>query len=257
MNCSPTNHQTREIAPGIILDARRAVWLAEDRTLLVADLHLGYAWAHRSAGNLIPIAHRADALDRLNHLIDVYAPQRVVLLGDIVHDAVEVDPLGAELRRLHSEIGSRTALVAIAGNHDRRLAALISSLGLDLPLQRELQLHAHRCIHGDGPEGPAALAELATAHDRNGFVVCGHEHPAITLSDQIASHAKCPCFVIGDGLLMLPAFSEWAAGNNLRRGDFLSPYLRAARLRTITAIVAGKLLDLPVKGIKLSRSHRR
>jgi hypothetical protein len=38
-------------------------------------------------------------------------------------------------------------------------------------------------------------------------------------------------------------------GNNLRSGDFLSPYLQAARLESITAIVAGKLLRIPAKDV--------
>jgi hypothetical protein len=53
---------------------------------------------------------------------------------------------------------------------------------------------------------------------------------------------------------MLPAFSEWAAGNNLRSGDFLSPYLQAARITTITAIVADKLLNIPAADIGRRRA---
>jgi len=64
----------------------------------------------------------------------------------------------------------------------------------------------------------------------------------------VASYAKCPCFVEGEGLLMLPAFSEWAGGSNMRNGNFLSRYLEAARVRNITAILAEKLLTLPANG---------
>jgi putative SbcD/Mre11-related phosphoesterase len=231
-----------------VLDARRAVWLAAERTLLVADLHLGYAWAQRSAGNLIPITPRGDTLERLSLLLDDYQAARTVLLGDIVHDAVDVEPITAELRLLHANLGSRTELVLIAGNHDRRLMRLLETKSIDLPLVRELQLGPHRLVHGDEPNVKAARAELATAHHRGGFVFCGHEHPAITLSDRVASHAKCPCFVEGDGLLMLPAFSEWAAGSNIRRGDYLSRYLQAAEIRSVTAIVAEKLLAIPWGG---------
>lgn len=248
MNCNPNNHQTREVASGIVLDARRAVWLAAERVLIVADLHLGYAWAQRSAGNLVPLSRRVDALDRLSDLINAYSPTRTVLLGDIVHDAVDVEPLTAELLRLRNDLGARTEIVLIAGNHDRRLQKMLDVKQIALPLVRELQVGPHRLVHGDGAEIRQAKAELATAHSRGGYVFCGHEHPAITLSDRVASYAKCPCFVEGDGLLMLPAFSEWASGSNLRSGSFLSRYLEAARLRNITAIIADKLLTFPAGG---------
>jgi len=242
------NHETHEIAPGVLLDARHAVWLADDRTLLAADLHLGYAWVHRHAGNLLPI-HRADTLDRLAVLAEAYRPERIVLLGDVVHEAVPVDALAAELTRLQSEFAAHAEVLLVAGNHDRRLHPLLERLSLDLPLVREWQIGPHRLVHGDGPDSPAHKAELATAHSRGGFVFCGHEHPAITLSDRVASTVRCPCFVRGEGLLMLPAFSEWAAGSNLRRGSFLSPYLRAAHVLGAHAVVAGKLLALPASAI--------
>jgi uncharacterized protein len=249
MSCSPNNHQTHEVAPGIVLDARRAAWLESERVLIVADLHLGYAWAQRSAGNLVPLSRRVDALDRLGTLIDAYSPERTVLLGDVVHDAVDVAPLTEELRRLRDDHGGRTEIMLVAGNHDRRLQRMLDSKAINLSLVRELQIGPHRLVHGDGAELRQAKAELATARSRGGYVFCGHEHPAITLSDRVASYAKCPCFVEGDGLLMLPAFSEWAGGSNLRNGNFLSRYLEAVRLRNITAIIAEKLLTFPAGSV--------
>ena len=256
MSFSRNNHQTHEVAAGIVIDARRSAWLEADRILVVADLHLGYAWAQRSAGNLIPLSRSVDALDRLNALIDAYSPVRTVLLGDIVHDAVDVEPITAELLRLRDDLGARTEIILVAGNHDRRLQQMLDSKRIALPLVRELQIGPHRLVHGDGVELRQAKAELATALGRGGFVFCGHEHPAITLSDRVASYAKCPCFVEGDGLLMLPAFSEWAGGSNLRSGSFLSRYLEAARLRSITAIIAEKLLTLPASGTGSIRIDR-
>jgi putative SbcD/Mre11-related phosphoesterase len=248
VSCSSRPHLTREIRPGIVLDARRAVWLTAERTLLVADLHLGYAWAQRSAGELLPITPRSETLPRLAALLEDYQPARTVLLGDIVHDAVDISPLTAELRQLHAYCANRSELILIAGNHDRQLHRLLFAHSIDLPLVRELSIGPHRLVHGDGIDADAARAELAIALHRGGFVFCGHEHPAITLSDRVASYAKCPCFVEGDGLLMLPAFSEWAAGNSILRREHLSSYLQAAEIRSVTAIVAGKLLTVPWGG---------
>ena len=90
---SEMDHSKHEFAPGMWLDARRALWIPEARLLAVADLHLGYAWAHRHAGQLMPITARDTTAERLRALVEDYKPQRLVLLGDIVHRAVPVKPV--------------------------------------------------------------------------------------------------------------------------------------------------------------------
>src|SRR5450432_4047786 len=117
-----------ELAPGLWLDARRAAWLEEQRTLLVADLHLGYAWAHRQRGNLLPIGTAEDTLDRLQSLATEYTPREIIVLGDVIHSAVTEVTVLAELRRLHA-LGAPVRL--IAGNHDSQLAPMLRRAGID------------------------------------------------------------------------------------------------------------------------------
>ncbi len=234
-----------ELSPGVWLDARRAVWLAEYRTLAVADLHLGYAWAHRATGQMLPIGVHDDTLDRLAVLIADYAPERVALLGDIVHQAVPVAPLEAELMRLQNEIGATTALHWLAGNHDRRLGKMLTKLGGNIVLERELALGPHRLAHGDACTENEAPACLAAVRAEGGRWFIGHEHPAISLGDGVATRVRCPCFFVAPELVVLPAFSSWAAGVTLRSGEGMSALTRAAPFTHRVAITAGKLLPLP------------
>ena len=99
-----------ELEPGVWLDADRAVWLEEWSTLAVADLHLGYAWAHRAEGQLLPLEAPEDSTERLLRLLDRYRAEDVVLLGDVVHRAVDVPALHSELRWLALSIGDRARL---------------------------------------------------------------------------------------------------------------------------------------------------
>lgn len=234
-----------KLAPGLWLDARRAVWLAESRTLAVADLHLGYVWAHRAAGQMLPISARDDTLDRLAALIADYAPERVALLGDIVHAAMPLAPLEAQLARLRDEIGAGVRLHWLAGNHDRRLARLLEKMGGTVVVERELALGPHRLAHGDDcPENEAA-GRFAAVRAAGGRWFIGHEHPALTLGDGVATSVRCPCFLVAPELIVLPAFSSWAAGVRLSAGEGLSAFTRAARFTHRVAIAAGKLLPLP------------
>ncbi len=237
------NAPVLEIADGVWIDARRAVWLEHEQTLAVADLHLGYAWAHRHAGQLLPLTAAETTVARLTALVDHYAPRQLAILGDIVHAAVPVDALENELRQICREFEGRLKLRLVAGNHDRALAPMLKSCGIDAELLRSLQTGPHLLIHGDEAPGkePQDLFEKAT--EQGGGIIMGHEHPAIRVSDGITS-VKCPCFLFAPGLLVLPAFSDWAAGANVRGGKYLSPLANAAKFRDAYALLNGKLLAM-------------
>lgn len=233
-----------ELEPGVWLDAGRAVWLEKWCTLAVADLHLGYAWAHRAEGQLLPVETGEDSTERLLLLMARYRPEEVVLLGDIVHRAVDVPALHSELRWLALNVGERARLRLIGGNHDRELAASLAAAGIALEVGRSTTVGPHLLLHGDEPDEAMAKTRLRELSALGGRVILGHEHPAIGLSDGVASHVKCPCFVIGKDFLVLPAFSQWAAGGDIRTYGFTSPYARLQPAERAVAIVAGKLLPI-------------
>jgi putative SbcD/Mre11-related phosphoesterase len=228
-------HTAFELSPGLVLDARRAVWLPEQGTLAVADLHLGFSWSHRASGNLLPVAADDGTIRRLRLLVDDYRPREVVVLGGVVHGFSAPAPVREELRRLVGEIGDRATLRLLSGNHDGWLPEVLEEAGLALAVAPTLQCGPHLLLHGHRHGG---------APEVGGRVIFGHEHPAIALSAGVATHARCPCFLVGDDALLLPAFSSWAAGVPVRSGEFMSPYARVARFTQAVAIVAEKLLPL-------------
>jgi putative SbcD/Mre11-related phosphoesterase len=238
------NRSRLELFPGFWLDARRAVWIEQERALLVADLHVGYAWAHRQQGNLMPINGADDTLDRLHALALEYDPREIIVLGDIVHAAVAEETVLADLRRL-SQLGAVVSL--ILGNHDRQLAPMLKRAGIDAVLRHEIELGGHLLLHGDFGDEDLAEDCCVSIAAHGGRVILGHEHPAISLSDGFVTRLHCPCFLLGDDVLALPAFSRWSAGTNVRDGVFLSPYLRRANLTHTIAIVADRLLPIPFR----------
>src|ERR1041384_2514433 len=89
-----------EILPKVWLDYRRAIFLEVPRLLAVADLHLGYAWAQRFNGQMLPLGGGDRLIERLTELCSVYKPDLLVLLGDIVHEAVPVTEILDEFHLL-------------------------------------------------------------------------------------------------------------------------------------------------------------
>ena len=184
----------QQIEPGIWLDARRAIWFEALSVLAVADLHIGYNWAHRHEGQLLPLHQADDTVARLRQLCDFYKPTELLLLGDIVHRALPLPQIEAQLRELFAQL-QNTRLRLIAGNHDRFLEKLISQ-----PLEAEHGVGPYLFVHGHQSTPRAART------------VMGHEHPAISVGDGVTTSVKCPCFLLSRQVIVLPAFSLWAAG---------------------------------------------
>ena len=242
---APLNAQTMSVE-GMVLDARRAVFLPESRTLVVADLHLGYAWAKRARGALLPVSAPEDTVDRLAELQCDHGARRIVVLGDVIHEAVALPMLEKVLREFCERLGTASELVFCLGNHDCKLDRLVQEWRLPIACHRELELDSCRLLHGD--TAPSAATDGAdfrlSAPPR---CLIGHEHPCVALEDGVSSRVRCPAFLQAEGLLVLPAFSAWAAGCEIGRQPFLGPLARAARFHTAVACVGPRLLRLPLR----------
>lgn len=232
-----------ELAPDLIADVRRAVWLPRHHTLVVPDVHLGFSWVQRQRGQLLPIAAADGAFDRLGSLQQDYAAERIVFLGDLVHAAADIAALRQSLaelvRRLSGASGRKPELLLVLGNHDHRLPALLCEWNLPIRTLPWLDLGRFRLLHGHEPAPVEALEPTGR------LLIIGHEHPSLELGDGVASRVKCPAFALADDTLVVPAFSDWAAGCNLHRREFLGPIAHAARFHTVVACMGPRLLKLP------------
>lgn len=216
---SPPNWHQFALAPGIVADARRVLWLETHRTLVVADLHLGYVWIERQRGTLLPIVPD-DSLLRLAELQEDYGPERWVFLGDTVHGVGCDDVAERELAALFVTLQDVPRIDFVIGNHDLRLAERTRWLHLPASVSFAplVQVGPHVLVHGDRHDWTDLEGKLG----EGGLVFYGHEHPAIQLGDGVATSVKVPSFLIGERRLILPAFSRWAAGQVFGRHAPLS-----------------------------------
>jgi DNA ligase-associated metallophosphoesterase len=226
---------TYQATPDLLFDSRRAAWLANERALVIADLHLGYAWAHRAGGQLMPILGTEDTVQRLLELRRDYEATEIVFLGDIVHRAIPVSAIETEVRAIVQALAPQARLTFVAGNHDRDLQPLLKRWRVDIALVPSRTLGPYTLTHGDQP------LPLYGKHTRT---IMGHEHPAISIGDGVTTSQKCPCFLISDSVIILPAFSQWAAGTNIRAYPFSSDLARSANFTRAIAICGKKLLPI-------------
>jgi metallophosphoesterase superfamily enzyme len=169
-------------------------WLAPEgaaihrmtRTAVVADVHLGYEWARGSRGDCVPAHSLDETVTQLASLLNCGEIHRLVVAGDLVESRRFCRRTDADVVRLTRWLLDRgVELVALAGNHDPpRGPARLKSLVID----------GWTIAHGDKP-----LAGSRT--------ITGHLHPRLR-----AGGVSAPCFLVGPGRIVLPAFSGNAAG---------------------------------------------
>ena len=214
-------------------DAAGALWAVEGRTLLVADLHLGYGWAQRRRGELGPVVE-GETRERLLRLVEAGRPERLVLVGDIVHAPRPAAEERAMIAQTLTALRDRTELVCVLGNHDRAFSTEFP----EFPAVAEWRTSGVRVVHGDVlPTGP--LEGVVT--------VVGHFHPAVRVKTASGASQKMAAFLEGRGLLVLPAFSNFSAGCDMRREmpEELRRWFGASAVRAV--VTDGKrLLELQI-----------
>jgi len=178
------------IADHVLLDGRLALFHEREKWLAVADLHFGYELSRRAAGWLIPFWGMDSITERLFELLNEYEPERLIILGDLVHDRAA----RFEARKLLEQVREFCEVIVISGNHDRQLDGTIELL--DSWSSNEFHFHHGHC----------AVQESQLIQ------VIGHHHPAGSLSDGAGLHLKLPAFVQQKRCWIMPAFSPWTAG---------------------------------------------
>ena len=184
----------------------RAIFWEEADALLIADLHLGKAAHFRKNGLAAPAVILHKNLENLQILIDTFAPQRVIFLGDLFHSTVNhVWQRFVEFMREYQEV----QFDLVQGNHDILPPELYAEAQLAVytePLIVDSFIFSHYPLE----EVPADL-----------YNFYGHLHPGVKLSGYGGQSLKLPCFHFGAQQGVLPAFGAFTglAMIRPRKGD--------------------------------------
>jgi DNA ligase-associated metallophosphoesterase len=180
----------------------KAVWIAAERTLLVADAHVGKAVTFRRLGVPVPRGTTTATLDLLGALVARHGARRIVFLGDLLHSAHARAAATVAAVERWRDAHADLALTLVRGNHDSRAGDPPPRWGIEVV------------------DAPLVLGGLRLAHhpraDAGGYVLAGHLHPCIALSGRAHDRLRLPCFWFGKAVGVLPAFGTFTGMHPIR-----------------------------------------
>ena len=205
-----------EITLGEITLTRYFMLYLEDyETAVMADFHLGYEDVMAQKGLFLPKLQYTYIIKLLERIMEKYSPKRFIINGDLKHEFSRNMPQEwREIEDMVDFLRDRGELVVIRGNHDNFLRTILKKKGLKLHekffLGKFIFVHGHRM--------------LEIPKDR--VLIIAHEHPSITLRDEIFATYKLPCYLYSPHLIVLPAVSLYAGGTDISKNEFISPVLQ-------------------------------
>ena len=201
------SHWMRIAGVAAALRPSGALWLEDQRMLVVADLHLEKGSAYAARGQLLPPFDTRETLRRLCAEIDATDPAVVVFLGDTLHDRKAERRIMQEDADCLFDLVQHRRLIWIVGNHDADGPKALPGEAIDEIVVEGLVLRHE----------PRDGADHAWA--------AGHLHPAARVSGK-GGTVRRRCFVTDGTRIVLPAFGAYAGGLNVRDKAFAGLFSR-------------------------------
>jgi uncharacterized protein len=213
----------------LTLLAQKAVVWAREKTLFIADVHLGKAASFRAAGLAVPSGHSQDDIAQIERLVLAHDIAHLVVLGDLVHNRASYTPsLDAAMRAFvarHPQL--RKTL--IMGNHDNSAGVCPIDWAFHC-IDDSLQLIPFNCLHAPfhRPIDSEVASEQKPDTANPTFALAGHIHPAAWVRTSREA-LNLPCFWQSSTQLVLPSF-----------GKLTGRYIVEPRLGDVTYVVTGQ-----------------
>jgi len=160
------------------------------RTLIVADLHIGWEVAFTKHGVHVP-PQTSKLLKRLLCLIDTYKPDTLLLLGDVKHTVATAEfqewkDIPAFFEKLRRKVND---IRIVPGNHDGNLEPLLPP-NIEITPPTGISVQNVGLFHGHTWPSPQLL--------ENSVLVMGHVHPVIGFRDPLGFRIIKPVWVKAD-----------------------------------------------------------
>jgi putative SbcD/Mre11-related phosphoesterase len=210
--------------------------LVIDKTLVIADLHIGITRALYESGISMPSQVRKMA-DKIHELKKITKAKELVIAGDVKHKVP-----GISWQEIHEVPEFLAALVK--GNHDGQIEKLIpDELKARVKVRKSVALGDYCVTHGH-----------RKANTKKNIIIA-HNHPHVRFRDTLGAVYTEPVWVRGKlpdkkELIIMPAFNELCGATIVNRDKLLGPIakrIRKAHAYLLDGTDLGLIKDLKIK----------
>jgi len=227
-----------------------------DKTLIIADTHIGYEESLNKQGILVPRFQFKEIIQRLERIIGNKRFDKIIINGDIKHEfgTISEQEWRHTLRLMDFLKQYCGEIILIKGNHDTILGPIAKKRNIkvvDYYIINNKKDHYPKksiknknnifIIHGDKVDD-----KILKIINKNKIktIIIGHEHPAVTLKEGPRAELY-KAFLKGKwkkyDLIVQPSFNLVTEGTDVVKERLLSPFLKHD-LRNFSAyIVADKV----------------
>lgn len=191
----------QQLVPHIIFDNTfllspdRCIYWQDEKVLILSDLHLGKTGHFRKSGIAVPQAVFKEDMQRLVTQIQLFKPDRLIVIGDMFHSHANKE-LDFFLKWRQDFAGLPICLVK--GNHDILKDSWYKEADIHIE-QKSCQTGKFVFTHD--------ACDTEDADDS--YCFSGHIHPGIIIRGLGKQSLSFPCFYFGNQYAVLPAFSKF------------------------------------------------
>lgn len=197
------------------LSPQRFIYWGKEKTIILSDLHLGKTGHFRKEGIAMPQQVYKEDLQRLFTIIQQFKPNRLLIVGDMVHSKhnKELD----WFCRWRNDF-SQTDFTLIKGNHDILKDEWYNKNCITVC--KEIQMDGIRFVHDDTIQNGEIVEDGKTERIIQP-TISGHIHPGILLKGIAKQSMQLPCFFFNQQQCFLPAFSHFTGTFTMKpqKGD--------------------------------------
>ncbi len=223
-----------EIVKGIEMKGK-ALWLKKSKTLVIADIHLGYEHQLISQGTFVPKTSFFEIEKEIKELM-LLKPKTVVINGDLKHEFGTVSKQEwIECLDLIDLFEKTAKVVLVKGNHDVILKPIAE--------RRKLKIVSYYCaenvciLHGH-----KIYLDKEIYDKKIKTIIIGHEHPAVSIREGVKQEMY-KCFLKGrwhgKNLVVMPSFFYIFEGSDVKREKLLSPFLNEKDIKNFNVFILG------------------
>lgn len=184
----------------LILTPEKAVYWVEQKTLLLADLHLGKSGHFRKNGIAVPESVNDNNLLNLDVLNNHFEPDQIVFLGDLFHS--DKNEEWESFYSWKAQYPQQTMHLAV-GNHDHYSLQDYAQMGLN--------------CSDEILATPFIFYHIPKMEDLIGnYPISGHIHPSVKLAGLGRQKINVPCFYFGQHYAILPAFGTFTGTHQIK-----------------------------------------